>query len=294
MRALLRSLKKRIAQWLLDVDELRLPRNVRIGDTVIITSAFIDLERLSSDPALAEGRLFYRSDLKQLRVSDGTSVYGFGQTIDMALLTSDPSRVDGRVWYRTDLKQLRVTDGSRVFAVVPVKVLRSGRYYGSFDAATAFTTLTLTANTLYATPFFVPEDTRFDRIAINVTSAVSGSKARVGVYRDDGNAYPSTLVPGTDVGELDTGTTGVKENAIDVTLPPGLYWLALVSSAGIAVRAVPVASLDSEILGLGPDLGTAPGVGYSVSYTYGALPSTFPTGASIVTSTLPLIAVRKA
>jgi hypothetical protein len=136
---------------------------------------------------------------------------------------------------------------------------------------------------------------RFDRIAINVTTAgASGTRARMGIYRDNGSGYPSSLIPGTDVAEVAVDSTGVKENVIDVTLQPGLYWLALISNGAPAVRAVPVASADSKILGLGSDLGTAPGLAYSISYTYGALPSTFPSGASVLTSTIPLIALRRA
>jgi hypothetical protein len=136
---------------------------------------------------------------------------------------------------------------------------------------------------------------RFDGIAINVTTAgASGTKARMGVYTDNGSGYPSSLVSGTDVAEVAVDSTGVKLNTINITLQPGLYWLALVSSGAPAVRAVPVASADSEMLGLGSDLGTAPGLAYTVSYTYGALPSTFPTGASVYTSTIPLIALRRA
>jgi len=254
LRGLLRCIKKKIVRWLLDIDELRVERAIKVGNTIIITGSFIDFEKLVLDPTLAEGR----------------------------------------VWYRSDLGELRVSDGSKVLTLSPSKILRSGRYYGSFDTAATFTTLTISANTLYATPFFVPHGARFDSIAINVTTASSGRMARVGIYTDSGDAYPYALVPGTDVGELDVGTTGVKQNVIDVTLHPGLYWLALVSNGSPTLRAIPVGSLDSEVLGLGSDLGTVPGVGYTISYTYAPLPSTFPTGASIHTSTIPLVAVRKA
>jgi hypothetical protein len=361
VRGLIKRLKRRFVSWLLDVEELKVPSQLKVGNTISITGDYIDMERLTSDPSAKEGRLYYRSDLKRLRYMDGTTIiellgadsstqslivdfiglkslsadpsYAGGRvfyrsdleriramaaskTIDLLgietdtgllthdtfrfrALTSEPTLADGLVYYRSDQKILKITDGTRKIGLVPVKALRAGRWYGTFDAATAFTTVTISANTLYASPFFVPEELRFDQIAINVTTAgAGGTVARVGIYKDGSTpstqGYPANLIPGTDVGELAVDTTGVKANAIDVTLPPGLYWLALVSSGAPALRGVGVASLDSEILGLGDDLGTAPGVGYSVSYTYGALPSTFPSGASIYTSTVPLVALRRA
>jgi hypothetical protein len=412
VRGLIKRLKRRFVNWLLDVEELMVPSQLRVGNTISITGDYIDMERLGSDPSTKEGRLYYRSDLKRLRLMDGvqivelmgvesstqrllTDFVGFKQltadptlmdgrvfyrsdrkklrvtdgssvmelldtdastlalindflglkpiTSDPSLyggrlyyrsdlgrframtasktiellgietdtsllthdlfrfraLTSEPTVADGMIYYRSDQKILKITDGTRKIGLVPPKVLRVGRWFGSFDAATAFTTITISANTLYATPFFVPEETTFDRIAINVTSAAgSGAKARLGIYEDGKTpttqGYPAGLVSGTDVAEIAVDTTGVRANTISVTLPPGLYWLALCSDSTPTLRGVGVASLDSEILGLGDDLGTAPGVAWSVSYTFGALPLTFPSGASVYTTTIPLIALRRA
>jgi hypothetical protein len=245
-------------------------------------------------------RKFLEWLLKDRCIKIGDSIIITDSYIDLALLSVDPSMSSGRLWWRDDLKNLYISDGERSISIFPpLKACIPGRFYGAFDTATALTTLAISANVLYAAPFFVPVRMKFDQIAINVTGAgASGTRARMGVYTD-GNTpstqgYPSSLVPGTDVAEVAVDSTGVKANSISVTLPPGLYWLALVSSGAPTVRAVGVASLDSEILGLGSDLGTAPGVGYSVSYTYGSLPSTFPTGASVYTSTIPLVALRRA
>ncbi|MEM1555452.1 MAG: hypothetical protein QXM54_02860 [Desulfurococcaceae archaeon] len=287
---MLKRIKKKFVEWLLkDIDAIKVGKG-----TCILTSDFLELASLTSDPSLAAGRLWFRSDLRRLRYSDGARAYSIQRSdfLEFEPLTSDPTLSAGRVWYRGDLGQLIYTDGTRKFGVTPHKVLRSGRYYGAFDAATAFTTRTISANYLYAYPMFVPEETTFDRIAINVTTAATGS-ARVGVYTDAG-AYPGNLVDGSDVAALDTGTTGVKENTISVTLAPGIHWLAIVASAAPTLRAVSVASCDSEILGLDSTLGTAPGVGYYVSYTFGPLPTTFPSGASVDTGAPFLVALRKA
>jgi hypothetical protein len=241
-------------------------------------------------------RRFLEWLLKDKYIKIGDSIIITDTYIDLALLSTDPYTSSGRLWWREDLKNMMVSDGERSIPIfLPSRACVPGRFYGAFDNATAFTTLAISANVLYASPFFVPMRMRFDRIAINVTGAgASGTKARMGIYRDTGSGYPGSLVQNTDVAEVAVDTTGVKANVISAALSPGLYWLALCSSGGPTVVAVPVGALDSEVLGLGSDLSYYPGVAYSVSYTYGALPSTFPSGASIMTSTIPLVAVRRA
>jgi hypothetical protein len=241
-------------------------------------------------------RKFLEWLLKDRCIKIGDSIIITDSYIDLALLSADPYMSSGRLWWRDDLKNLYISDGERPVSIFPpLKACIPGRFYGAFDNATALTTLAISSNVLYAAPFFVPVRMKFDQIAINVTTAgASGTKARMGIYRDTGSGYPGALVPGTDVAEVAVDATGVKANSISVLLSPGLYWLALCSSGAPTVVAVPVGAADSEIFGLGSDIGTAPGVAYSVSYTYAPLPSTFPSGASIMTSTFPLVVVRRA
>ncbi len=44
---------------------------VKVGDSVIIDSDYITMASLESDPDASAGRLWYRSDLKELRVFEG-------------------------------------------------------------------------------------------------------------------------------------------------------------------------------------------------------------------------------
>jgi len=57
-------LKRRIVEWLLsDIHELR------VGRTIVIDGSAIKLASLIADPALEEGKLFFRGDLDELRFS---------------------------------------------------------------------------------------------------------------------------------------------------------------------------------------------------------------------------------
>ncbi|MBP6738428.1 MAG: hypothetical protein KA146_00485, partial [Leptospiraceae bacterium] len=70
------------------------------------------------------------------------------------------------------------------------------------------------------------------------------------------------------------------------------YWLVCVCTATAPiVRGFTAASLN-PILGMDNTF-TLPGLGYSVNFTFAALPDPFPTGASIRTAIpLPLIALH--
>ncbi len=174
---------------------------------------------------------------------------------------------------------------------------KNGYYFGSFMTAVALTTQSVSSvNSLRAFPFFVPKTMRFDRIAINVTTAASANGvARIGIYADNGSLYPGALV--VDGGEVATDATGVKEKNIDVTLQGGkLYWLCIITgtATGTQVRAIDRGAA-YPINGLDNTLGTSCYLGYAVAQAYGALPATFPTESPTDWSLhVPLIALRKA
>jgi hypothetical protein len=168
---------------------------------------------------------------------------------------------------------------------------RNRRYLGGHPASPALTTAAPTANVLRAVPIWTGNKITLDRIGINVTTLTAGNQ-RLGIYNDNANGYPGTLV--ADLGTVDTGTTGVKEITISQILNANtLYWLALVGNAAPTIRAIAGTAM-FPILGLDSGLGTALGVGWTVAFTYAALPSTFTAGGSALTTadTIPAIAVR--
>lgn len=175
---------------------------------------------------------------------------------------------------------------------------RTGNYYGPFLSGGAQTTQGIaSANSLRAFPFFVPKTAKFDRIAIRVTTAGTGTtpRARLGIYDDNGNVFPNKLV--LDAGEVNVSTTGVKELTINVTLQTGkLYWLVLIGqdTTSLVVAATAIGDI-FPIVGYESDLSGTPLSGWAVTQTYGVLPATYPTGSPVSwTLSVPLIALRKA
>ena len=84
------GIRKRILEWLLKdvlIEEIRV-RRLRVGNTIDIPGDYIDMSPLTSDPSLAEGRMWYRSDENVIKYSDGVDVInpvGVLQIIPMAI-----------------------------------------------------------------------------------------------------------------------------------------------------------------------------------------------------------------
>ena len=166
---------------------------------------------------------------------------------------------------------------------------RSGLWYfggGSYINYT-LTTMSASRDTLYAYPFFVNGgDQTFDTIGIYVITGQVGGVLRLGIYDDDGDCYPNNLEYGT--AELDGSGSGAKTEAItlsggEITLSPGLYWLAFLSdatSSNLSVRAVRYTYATVPILGFSALTDITPETSWSVAQAYGAMPSTFTGGAT--------------
>lgn len=168
------------------------------------------------------------------------------------------------------------------------------QWYSSPNSGTALTTGAGTVNVLRAIPFVVSKTMTIDQMAINVTTVGAGGAgtARVGIYADDGNSYPGALV--VDAGTAVTTATGVKTftTGLPVTIDPGLYWLAYVhgnSTTAPTMRAFAVASL-TPVLGYASTLPANAQFGWSVAFTYAALPATFTAGGAAITA-VPIWAV---
>jgi len=198
---------------------------------------------------------------------------------------ADATKVSKNEWNATHRLDLDGVVGGQRVGTTPNRWYTS-EIYGS----TALTATAVSINRLRAYPFVPAKDMTLDQIAINVTVAGTLANARFGVYADDGNLYPGARL--VETGAL-ASTAGVKVTPISVPVLGGeLYWLAEANDVSITLRTVPLVEA-LPILGFGADLGTAPGIGWDVAFTYAALPATYPVGATVqVAAPIPAIFVR--
>lgn len=170
------------------------------------------------------------------------------------------------------------------------KFRRIGMYYTSRLTGSPLENTLVPTNAIDVLPFVVTESQNFDRIAIRVTTAVAGN-CRLGIYADSGDVYPGNLI--LDAGEVDTGTTGVKEIIISLNLTPGLYWLARVFNAQPYIKGIPSNSI-IPVLGMDSTISGSPATGWRKNYTYGTLPNPFPAGGSMLFGGRPAVFLRRA
>ncbi len=156
---------------------------------------------------------------------------------------------------------------------------KTGRYHLPLpvDSLWSGATYAPVANRLYAIPFLTYKSITISKIGIYINTLSAGS-AHLGIYNDSG-ILPSSLL--SDCGTIDTGSTGWKEvTGLNLALSEKLYWLTILFSA----TPIPALQDPSQMFSIiGAAAGNSRGsVMYYVSQTYGALPSTFPGGATDV------------
>jgi len=179
-------------------------------------------------------------------------------------------------------------DKLRLDALDYLRYRRLGLYHAGITAA-GMAPLTTSANNIDLLPFYVPAAQSFDRVAVNVTTAAAGN-ARLGVYADSGAVYPGALI--LDAGIVTTGTTGIRWLEANLTLMPGLYWLARLQDATPSLQGL----ASTGMLALGSeDLGAAWITGYRLARAYAdGFPAAFPPGAAQITGARPAVFLRRA
>ncbi len=174
----------------------------------------------------------------------------------------------------------------------------SGRWYMQENikqlSADSLSTPTLSANTLYAVPFFVHESGTYDGLSITIT-APAASNGRLGIYTDSGG-YPDELVK--DTGAFLTSNAASQPQTFTAeTLAAGIYWLVFLTDASsLQVRGI-LAGACTDLLGR--EISSSPanfGNGNVItrSFSYAALPDPFTAGGSVVSEQAPIIQIRKA
>ena len=102
------------------------------------------------------------------------------------------------------------------------------------------------------------------------TAGAAGSVMRLGLYEDDGNGFPSTLV--ADWGTIDTDTTGFKTLSISETVR-GDRWYWFAASNGVATCSMRGSSSVVNVIGTTTINGFSYGGVMTADYAYGTLPA---------------------
>jgi hypothetical protein len=186
--------------------------------------------------------------------------------------------------------------------------LLTGNYYAP-DYSGAAGTVTGTAGTMFAMPFLITEArTTWDTWAVEVsggTSITAGYQVRVGMFNDlNFNGYPDTnLQELTASGVLNTSTTtGVKTTTGGGYIwrpDPGLYWF-VVKVEVVATGTTPTLRTITGPNRYMPNATTAGSiasagyVGWQLTgQATGVFPTTYPSGATLVTS-CPVVTIHRA
>jgi hypothetical protein len=172
----------------------------------------------------------------------------------------------------------------------------TGAYMFPISQYEAGTSNTAGNGTLRLSPFVLTRSMSFDRIGIGVTGAgEAGSKFRLGVYADNGNAYPGALL--LDAGQIAGDSATDQELTITLTLAAGVYWTGgAVQSAPSSQPTIRVHGSDWNPPILLPAVAVTSSVavlGFQQLSVTGALPSTF-TVTPAVSGTAPRPSFRVA
>lgn len=145
-----------------------------------------------------------------------------------------------------------------------------------------------TPSFLHAYPFVLGQMINVNLLEFEVTTVgAAGSVARVGLYASGPKPshYPTTLI--ADGGEYACdAVAGIKATTVNLCLSPGNYWFAYICGvAAPEIRVNPLANL-SPLLGVPGSMGANCNMVLRGARTYGALPTTFPSGiiASVTTN----------
>lgn len=148
---------------------------------------------------------------------------------------------------------------------------------------------------LRAFPFYMPNACTLSRIGLEITTIGDvGSKVRLGIYSDTGNATPGNLL--LDAGQIAGDSATVQGITISQAIPRGLHWFCAVNQSVTTTaptwRAVNTPSPIPLVFGTSDPTAGLTIWGFQASGVAGALPASF--GSPTASATMPRIFVKVA
>jgi len=166
--------------------------------------------------------------------------------------------------------------------------ISSARFSGQwYDAFMNYGVITGSVNywnaAMSAMPFIVGEDHTVTAIRFEVTTGIASNNARIGIYTSTAAGYPGTLIE--ESGNIDCSTTGLKTYNLASALPllsaNRMYFIVFAAQINTLVFR------EQSTICLLPSSGANRGANYRLgAFSFGALTTPFPAGASINTGGL--------
>jgi hypothetical protein len=140
----------------------------------------------------------------------------------------------------------------------------AARYYSCY-CSTDVAAKALSSGRIYYVPFIVRATTTFTKIGCNLTVGATGWNLLMAVFGSNpANPGVPSGTPIANSGNISTTTTGEKEGTINITLQPGIYWLAIQCSSAITVTGEDIAGKTTSVAMLGSSSGAT---GEATHYT---------------------------
>jgi len=168
-------------------------------------------------------------------------IVGDGKSIRPSHITTLQDAIDGIHDGTVDIPLAGIADalaqwaGSSGFTGTLFK-WKPGMYINMnsvYPASDFSQTEVLTANTIYATPLFVPPGGgAIDRVTVAVQTG-AGTNSRLMYFAPGTDGHPGALL--FDFGTVNTSSSGDKQFTVSATLPGGPGWLAMVPDGAITV-----------------------------------------------------------
>lgn len=198
----------------------------------------------------------------------------------------------GDIWYRSDLGQVRGSDGlsGQALTIGPegnVPVVRSTAWH-AVPAYGAAATANVPVNRMFALPFWPGRKCTLTALASNVTLALVGGNLRMGIYLSDG-VLPTTLL--ADYGTVTAGLTGIRSiTGLSTPVRPVLHYLVIGRQGGVLNLGLTTRNTWDPVVSETTPTITGSLNAYYIDGVAGALPGTF--GAPAGTDTGPALAVQ--
>lgn len=163
----------------------------------------------------------------------------------------------------------------------PLIKYRIGGWYSGEGGS--ISTLLLTEDQLVVGPILVEQFCVVEEIGVDVTTAGSEGNLYTALYADNGNGYPGALIHAS---AALTVTPGAFKStaALDIELPPGLYW-----GGAVCNQVTTTVATVRSLIGNSPYVGETAGAndvamaGYASPATVtGAPPATFSSTVAVV------------